>query len=157
MYLPTTDQDNSSRIAFWNSDMTRCVMCGQTNMHCNEVIGGSKANGEEYGTNEYICKTPGCGWSTSFLWDDGSKKCLFFEANSWTLGIEHFPARWMKMWARHRKFPECVINHIEAKNMNGQKLIELAVTVRKIMGEFTVSQRTATMMKIKIDENDPEF
>jgi hypothetical protein len=71
------------KVKFWRSGMQSCPRCGsgvRTETHC----AGCRMNGDGYGTEVYACtSTEGCGWSTSFQYDDASDT-YYYETRGWS-------------------------------------------------------------------------
>ena len=70
------DQTDESRIPFFNSGFAACPSCGEKNIWRFEEKAGVKPNGDTFGTEVFLCQTKGCGWSTSFMYDDGGDNLL---------------------------------------------------------------------------------
>ena len=66
----SSDHSEDDKIAFWNSGLCVCIKCGQRNLVSREIRAGVRNNGEAHGTDVFTCKTEGCGWTISLLFDD---------------------------------------------------------------------------------------
>jgi hypothetical protein len=65
----STGDQGVDRITFWEKDFKICPKCNWTGKFTNTThCAGCRMNGDGYGTEVFKCE--GCGWQTSFLYDE---------------------------------------------------------------------------------------
>jgi hypothetical protein len=80
------DQTTDSRFEFWKSGFKECQLCHQRNIKEEVNSAGCRHNGDGYGTVFFICQNEGCGWKTSFLYDEADGGPYYYETRTWTTG-----------------------------------------------------------------------
>ncbi|KAK3769730.1 hypothetical protein RRG08_062071 [Elysia crispata] len=118
------DQTDESRIPFYNSGFAACPRCGEKNIWRFEEKAGIRPNGDTFGTEVFMCQTKGCGWSTSFMYDDGVQPTSHFEARHWPRSVLKFPVTFMMMWADRHGLNK-LKHQIFSKGLTGDRFLEL--------------------------------
>jgi len=79
------DQGDLKKVFWDDCGMSRCPKC-QGNTGMKQHSAGCRNNGDGYGTEVYTCEG-GCGWTTSFAYDEGGE-CYYYETQGWKRGME---------------------------------------------------------------------
>lgn len=71
-----------NRTLFWDSSYSVCPACKGTDLSHVDYTAGCRHNGDGYGTTVYTCK--GCGWVTSFHYDESSSP-YYYETRTFSI------------------------------------------------------------------------
>lgn len=148
----TGDQEDSSRIPFYNSGFSACVKCGRQNVMCFEEKAGVRSNGDVFGTKIFLCQTPGCKWRTSFKYDDADPMCIHFETKGWPRGINMFPPRFMVLWCRLHGMKE-LRRTIHKRKLDGDEILAMYKNDELEIG-LGINKKMANKMKKAIEKPD---
>ncbi|KAK7507564.1 hypothetical protein BaRGS_00001499 [Batillaria attramentaria] len=148
----TGDQEDSSRIPFFNSGFSACIRCGKQNVLCFEEKAGIRQNGEQFGTKIFLCQTRGCKWRTSFKYDDADPMCVHFETRGWPRGIMMFPTRYMILWCKQHGLKE-LRRSIYKRRLDGDEILVMYQADELETG-LGINKKMANKMKKAIEKPD---
>ena len=103
------DQSTESRNKFGESDFKICPKCNSSEITKKEDIAGGRMNGDNYGTDVFICKS--CNWITSFQWDQGSEPPQYYEIQY----LPYFEKKWEEIQEKNRKIEQSIRKNREER------------------------------------------